>query len=175
MTSLFPLLSCPVCCWKGHPKYQPQTPTSQLLRERQRFFEDVLDHDVDLCYPQIHLLRGQWRPPLDSVSSMEVNIDALELSDPLEISELDPNDAFQQSDDVLDPLTPSADLPNISCSRLCFTASPEEASCTDYEEDATDNASETPCGHFLEHSETDISIPDPSHCDGADTAGPDSQ
>ncbi|XP_056420906.1 dysbindin domain-containing protein 2-like isoform X2 [Hyla sarda] len=89
---------------QGHPVFQSQSSSTQHLRDRQRFFEDVLAHDVDMYYPQIHLLNDRWRPPLDSVSSMEVNIDSMELSEPLDISELESSDTFQQSEDPLSPL-----------------------------------------------------------------------
>lgn len=105
---------------QGHPLYQSQTSNSQHLRERQRFFEDVLQHDVDLFYPHIHLLNERWRPPLDSVSSMEVNIDSLELSEPLDVSELEPSDAFQQCEDPLSPLATPGDFQGIDYFRLRF-------------------------------------------------------
>ncbi|KAM5164747.1 dysbindin-like [Mantella aurantiaca] len=109
---------------QGHPLYQSQTSGTQHLRDRQRFFEDVLQHDVDLYYP-LHLLPQRWRPPLDSVSSMEVNIDSLELSEPLDITELE-HDAFQQCEDPLSPLVTPADLQGIDYFRLRFpfSASP---------------------------------------------------
>ncbi|XP_053315047.1 dysbindin domain-containing protein 2-like [Spea bombifrons] len=143
---------------QGHPKFQPQTPTSQLLRERQRFFEDVLEHDVDLGYPQIQLLREHWRPPLDSVSSMEVNIDSLELSDPLEISEVDPSDAFQQSDDHVGLLTPSADNPSIS--GFSFPLSPTSETYPAYDDDTADGEEEAACVRSTAPGEPDIPIPD---------------
>nr|DBA25997.1 TPA: hypothetical protein GDO54_010311 [Pyxicephalus adspersus] len=104
---------------QGHPLYQSQTSSSQHLRDRQRFFEDVLQHDVQLYYPHIHR-NERWRPPLDSVSSMEVNIDSLELSEPLDISELEPSDAFQQYEDPLSPLVTPADFQGIDYFRLRF-------------------------------------------------------
>lgn len=110
---------------QGHPLYQSQTSSSQHLRDRQRFFEDVLQHDVDLYYPHMHLIPERWRPPLDSVSSMEVNIDSLELSEPLDITELEPSDAFQQCEDPLSPLVTPADLQGIDYFRLRFPFSTE--------------------------------------------------
>ncbi|KAG8580739.1 hypothetical protein GDO81_007403 [Engystomops pustulosus] len=89
---------------QGHPVFQSQSSSSQHLRDRQRFFEDVLAHDVDMYYPHIHMVNERWRPPLDSVSSMEVNIDSVELSEPLDISELEPSDTFLPSEDPLSPM-----------------------------------------------------------------------
>ncbi|XP_069831448.1 dysbindin domain-containing protein 2-like [Dendropsophus ebraccatus] len=109
---------------QGHPVFQSQSSSSQHLRDRQRFFEDVLAHDVDMFYPHIHLLNDRWRPPLDSVSSMEVNIDSMELSEPLDFNELEPSDTFQQSDDPLSPLVSPGNFQGIDYFRLRFPFSP---------------------------------------------------
>ncbi|XP_056420901.1 dysbindin domain-containing protein 2-like isoform X1 [Hyla sarda] len=109
---------------QGHPVFQSQSSSTQHLRDRQRFFEDVLAHDVDMYYPQIHLLNDRWRPPLDSVSSMEVNIDSMELSEPLDISELESSDTFQQSEDPLSPLVSPGNFQGIDYFRLRLPFSP---------------------------------------------------
>ncbi|KAG9494306.1 hypothetical protein GDO78_001917 [Eleutherodactylus coqui] len=109
---------------QGHPVFQSQSSNTQHLRDRQRFFEDVLAHDVDVFCPRIHLLNERWRPPLDSVSSMEVNIDSLELSEPLDISELESSDTFQQSEDPMSPLVTPGDFQGMDYFRLCFPFSP---------------------------------------------------
>ncbi|XP_044146013.1 dysbindin domain-containing protein 2-like [Bufo gargarizans] len=109
---------------QGHPVFQSQSSSTQHLRDRQRFFEDVLSHDVDTYYPQIHLLSDRWRPPLDSVSSMEVNIDSVELSEPLDISELEPSDTFQQPEDPMSPLVTPGDFRGIDYFTLHFPFSP---------------------------------------------------
>ncbi|XP_075717530.1 dysbindin-like isoform X1 [Rhinoderma darwinii] len=130
----------------GHPVFQSQSSSTQHLRDRQRFFEDVLAHDVEMCYPHIHLLNERWRPPLDSVSSMEVNIDSLELSEPLDISELEPSDAFQQSEDPMSPLFSPGNLQGTDYFRLRFPFSPSpgqqlpahDGDTTDRQEEAAD-------------------------------------
>ncbi|KAM3932407.1 dysbindin-like isoform 1-T2 [Leptodactylus fuscus] len=109
---------------QGHPVFQSQSSSTQHLRDRQRFFEDVLEHEVDMYYPHMHLVNERWRPPLDSVSSMEVNIDSLELSEPLDISELEPSDTFQQSEEPMTPLVTPGDLQGIDYFRLHFPFSP---------------------------------------------------
>ncbi|XP_077147015.1 dysbindin domain-containing protein 2-like [Ranitomeya variabilis] len=111
---------------QGHPVFQSQNSGTQHLRDRQRFFEDVLAHDVDMYYPHIHVLNERWRPPLDSVSSMEVNIDSLELSEPLDICELEPSDAFHQSEDPMSPLVTPGDFQGLDYFQLRFpfSASP---------------------------------------------------
>ncbi|KAG8580740.1 hypothetical protein GDO81_007403 [Engystomops pustulosus] len=109
---------------QGHPVFQSQSSSSQHLRDRQRFFEDVLAHDVDMYYPHIHMVNERWRPPLDSVSSMEVNIDSVELSEPLDISELEPSDTFLPSEDPLSPMVTPGDFQGIDYFRLHFPFSP---------------------------------------------------
>ncbi|KAM4695337.1 dysbindin domain-containing protein 2 [Discoglossus pictus] len=151
---------------QGHPMFQPQTSTTQHLRDRQRFFEDVLQHDVDLLYPQLHLLRECWRPPLDSVSSMEVNIDNLEISDPLDISELDTNDAFQQCDDPAVPPTPTDDIPD---TRLHFPESPTSDNHLAQDDDTAEITEEAHCEQSLELEAPDKASPDPPPGDHSNT------
>ncbi|XP_075717531.1 uncharacterized protein LOC142759333 isoform X2 [Rhinoderma darwinii] len=84
--------------------------------------------------------------PLDSVSSMEVNIDSLELSEPLDISELEPSDAFQQSEDPMSPLFSPGNLQGTDYFRLRFPFSPSpgqqlpahDGDTTDRQEEAAD-------------------------------------
>ncbi|CAI9616675.1 unnamed protein product [Staurois parvus] len=145
---------------QGHPRYQTQTSSSQHLRDRQRFFEDVLQHEVDLFYPHLHFIPQRWRPPLDSVSSMEVNIDSLELSEPLDITELEPSDAFQQCEDPLSPLVTPADLQGIDYFRLRFpfSATPGQEPPA-HDGDTTGRQEEDADVQAEEHSST----ADPAH------------
>uniref|UniRef100_A0A8D2L7R6 Dysbindin domain containing 2 n=1 Tax=Varanus komodoensis TaxID=61221 RepID=A0A8D2L7R6_VARKO len=64
------------------------------LRERQRFFEEVFQHDVDFFFPVSHLQIEHRRPPLGSISSMEVNVDMLEQMDMMDLSDQDTVDVF---------------------------------------------------------------------------------
>ncbi|XP_070600819.1 dysbindin domain-containing protein 2 isoform X2 [Erythrolamprus reginae] len=64
------------------------------LWERQRFFEEVFQHDVDFFFPVSHLQIEHRRPPLGSISSMEVNVDMLEQMDMLDLSDQDTVDVF---------------------------------------------------------------------------------
>ncbi|MBN3270388.1 DTBP1 protein, partial [Polyodon spathula] len=72
--------------------------TQQLkLRERQRFFEEVFQHDVDVYLSAAHLQIEHKRPPIGSISSMEVNVDMLEQMDLLDISDQEAFDVFLSS------------------------------------------------------------------------------
>ncbi|NXO52365.1 DTBP1 protein, partial [Aramus guarauna] len=64
------------------------------LRDRQRFFEEVFQHDVDFFFPVSHLQIEHRRPPLGSISSMEVNVDMLEQMDMMDLSDQDTMDVF---------------------------------------------------------------------------------
>uniref|UniRef100_A0A8C8SF78 Dysbindin domain containing 2 n=1 Tax=Pelusios castaneus TaxID=367368 RepID=A0A8C8SF78_9SAUR len=64
------------------------------LRDRQKFFEEVFQHDVDFFFPMSHLHIEHRRPPLGSISSMEVNVDMLEQMDMLNLSDQDAVDVF---------------------------------------------------------------------------------
>ncbi|KAK2520834.1 Dbndd2 [Columba guinea] len=59
------------------------------LRDRQKFFEEVFQHDVDYFFPMSHLQIEHRRPPLGSISSMEVNVDMLEQMDMMDLSDQD--------------------------------------------------------------------------------------
>nr|XP_033814621.1 dysbindin domain-containing protein 2-like isoform X1 [Geotrypetes seraphini] len=64
------------------------------LRERQKFFEEVFQHDVDYYFPISHLQFEHRRPPLGSISSMEVNVDMLEQIDAFDFNDQDTMDVF---------------------------------------------------------------------------------
>ncbi|KAE8604408.1 hypothetical protein XENTR_v10014705 [Xenopus tropicalis] len=136
---------------QGHPMVRSQVSATQHLRERQKFFEDVLQHDVDLYYPSCHLLNEGWRPPLDSVSSMEVNIDCLDLNDPLDVTELD---AFQQSED------PESPTDNIDAEGSWFSG-PDSPSSQQQVSHDTDNAGEEE--ESEEQNERDSVSSEPAH------------
>ncbi|XP_074867474.1 dysbindin domain-containing protein 2 isoform X1 [Carettochelys insculpta] len=72
-----------------------QTQQQQLkLRDRQKFFEEVFQHEVDFFFPMSHLQIEHRRPPLGSISSMEVNVDMLEQVDMTDLSDQDAMDVF---------------------------------------------------------------------------------
>uniref|UniRef100_A0A8C6U4K7 Si:ch211-253b8.5 n=1 Tax=Neogobius melanostomus TaxID=47308 RepID=A0A8C6U4K7_9GOBI len=65
------------------------------IRERQRFFEEVFQHDVDVYLSSAHLsIRDS---PIGSISSMEVNVDLLDQMELIDISDQDALDVFFSS------------------------------------------------------------------------------
>ncbi|XP_028849830.1 dysbindin-like [Denticeps clupeoides] len=73
--------------------------TAQQLksRERQRFFEEANQHDVDVYLSTTHLHIDFKKPPMGSISSMEVNVDMLEQMDLMDISDQEALDVFLNS------------------------------------------------------------------------------
>lgn len=87
----------------------PDVDSAQQLkmRERQRFFEEVFQHDVDVYLSSAHLsIRDYKRPPIGSISSMEVNVDLLDQMELIDISEQDTLDVFFSSSGEEGVLTP---------------------------------------------------------------------
>ncbi|KAL2103637.1 hypothetical protein ACEWY4_000505 [Coilia grayii] len=81
------------------------------LRERQRFFEEVLQHDVDVYLSASHLQIDNKKPPMGSISSMEVNVDLLEQMDLMDISDHEALDVFLNSGSDTGPL--ASPLPEV--------------------------------------------------------------
>ncbi|XP_038658824.1 dysbindin isoform X1 [Scyliorhinus canicula] len=73
-----------------------QTPQMKF-RDRQRFFEDVFQPDADFYLTAAHLQIEHQRPPIGSVSSMEVNVDMLEQVDLMDMSDQEALDVFLNS------------------------------------------------------------------------------
>ncbi|KAF3697089.1 Dysbindin Biogenesis of lysosome-related organelles complex 1 subunit 8 [Channa argus] len=81
------------------------------MRERQRFFEEVYQQDVDNYVPSAHLQINSrklcisaiyedlsvYTAPMGSISSMEVNVDVLEQMDLMDISDQEALDVFLNS------------------------------------------------------------------------------
>uniref|UniRef100_A0A8C2UFA3 Dysbindin domain containing 2 n=1 Tax=Coturnix japonica TaxID=93934 RepID=A0A8C2UFA3_COTJA len=88
---------------------QMQQQQQLKLRERQKFFEEVFQHEVDFYFPVSHLQLEHRRPPLGSISSMEVNVDVLEQMDMMDLSDQDTVDVFlacgTEESSVSGPLT----------------------------------------------------------------------
>ncbi|KAG7258832.1 hypothetical protein CRUP_019002 [Coryphaenoides rupestris] len=83
-------------------------PAGQQLRlKERRFFEEV--HDVDMYLSSAHLgIRDHRRPPIGSISSMEVNVDLLDQMELIDVSDQDAFDVFFSSgeDSVLNSPLP---------------------------------------------------------------------
>ncbi|CAK6957485.1 dysbindin-like [Scomber scombrus] len=82
------------------------------LRERQRFFEEVYQHDVDNYLPSSHLHIDSRKPPMGSISSMEVNVDVLEQMDLMDISDQEALDVFLNSGSGADEGALASPLPD---------------------------------------------------------------
>ncbi|KAM4741930.1 dysbindin-like [Anableps anableps] len=83
-----------------HAQRHPDMESAQQLklRERQRFFEEVFQHEVDVYLSSAHLcIRDYRRPPIGSISSMEVNVDLLDQMELIDVSDQDPVDVFFSS------------------------------------------------------------------------------
>ncbi|EDL06393.1 dysbindin (dystrobrevin binding protein 1) domain containing 2, isoform CRA_c, partial [Mus musculus] len=64
------------------------------LRERQKFFEDILQPETEFVFPLSHLHLESQRPPIGSISSMEVNVDTLEQVEFIDLADQDGADVF---------------------------------------------------------------------------------
>ncbi|KAG5835681.1 hypothetical protein ANANG_G00246590 [Anguilla anguilla] len=80
-----------------HAQRIPAATRQMKRRDRQRFFEDVFQHDVDVYLSAAHLQIEHKRPPIGSISSMEVNVDMLEQMEHIDISDQDALDVFFNS------------------------------------------------------------------------------
>ncbi|XP_075384813.1 dysbindin domain-containing protein 2 [Tenrec ecaudatus] len=74
------------------------------LRERQKFFEDILQPETEFVFPLSHLHLESRRPPIGSISSMEVNVDTLEQVELIDLGDQDGADVFLPCEDP--PPTP---------------------------------------------------------------------
>ncbi|XP_074537973.1 dysbindin-like isoform X2 [Halichoeres trimaculatus] len=83
------------------------------MRERQRFFEEVYQHDVDNYLPSSHLQIDCRKPPMGSISSMEVNVDVLEQMDLMDISDQEALDVFLNSGPGVEDGSLASPLPEV--------------------------------------------------------------
>ncbi|XP_061908263.1 dysbindin-like isoform X2 [Entelurus aequoreus] len=67
------------------------------LKDRQLFFEEVYHQDVNNYLPSAHLQIDSRKPPMGSISSMEVNVDVLEQMDLMDVSDQEVLDVFLNS------------------------------------------------------------------------------
>ncbi|XP_030589832.1 dysbindin-like isoform X2 [Archocentrus centrarchus] len=81
------------------------------LRDRQRFFEEVYQHDTDNYLPTAQLQIDHRKPPMGSISSMEVNVDALEQMDLMDVSDHEALDVFLNSGSEADEGALASPLP----------------------------------------------------------------
>ncbi|MBN3282684.1 DTBP1 protein, partial [Polyodon spathula] len=134
---------------------EPDHAQQLKLRERQRFFEEVFQHDIDVYLSAAHLQIEQKRPPIGSISSMEVNVDMLEQVELLDISDQEAFDVFFSSgveegsvatalaDDDIDVYQDeiTLEVPGETKSRTSSTSS---TSTDPYSLDTSEEGAETP-------------------------------
>ncbi|XP_053322838.1 dysbindin [Spea bombifrons] len=82
--------------------------TQQMkLKERQKFFEEAFQQDMEQYLSTGYLQISERREPIGSMSSMEVNVDMLEQMDLMDMSDQEALDVFLNSggeDNVLSPM-----------------------------------------------------------------------
>ncbi|XP_027032111.2 dysbindin [Tachysurus fulvidraco] len=111
-----------------HALRLPDMDAAQQLRrrERQRFFEEAFQHDVDVYFSSAHLQIDYKRAPMSSISSMEVNVDMLEQIDLLDISDQEALDVFLASTE--EDAACSCPLEGLGCNSEIDAALREEIS-----------------------------------------------
>uniref|UniRef100_A0A3Q2Q776 Dysbindin-like n=1 Tax=Fundulus heteroclitus TaxID=8078 RepID=A0A3Q2Q776_FUNHE len=97
------------------------------LRDRQRFFEDTYQHDMDNYLPSTHLQVDCRKPPMGSISSMEVNVDTLEQMDLMDISDQEALDVFLNSGSVGDEGALASPLPGSQRGQLSVLCMREQS------------------------------------------------
>ncbi|XP_073188058.1 dysbindin isoform X5 [Lepidochelys kempii] len=83
--------------------------TQQMkLKERQKFFEEAFQQDMEQYLSTGYLQIAERREPIGSMSSMEVNVDMLEQMDLMDMSDQEALDVFLNSggedDSILSPM-----------------------------------------------------------------------
>ncbi|XP_033981086.1 dystrobrevin binding protein 1b isoform X2 [Trematomus bernacchii] len=77
---------------------QGGAPTPQVkLKERQKFFEEAFQQDMEQYLSTGYLQIAERRGPIGSMSSMEVNVDMLEQMDLMDMSDHEALDVFLHS------------------------------------------------------------------------------
>ncbi|XP_038573018.1 dystrobrevin binding protein 1b isoform X3 [Micropterus salmoides] len=72
-------------------------PTQVKLKERQKFFEEAFQQDMEQYLSTGYLQIAERRGPIGSMSSMEVNVDMLEQMDLMDMSDHEALDVFLHS------------------------------------------------------------------------------
>ncbi|XP_074128274.1 dysbindin isoform X3 [Sminthopsis crassicaudata] len=136
------------------------------LKERQKFFEEAFQQDMEQYLSTGYLQIAERREPIGSMSSMEVNVDMLEQMDLMDMSDQEALDVFLNSggeDNVLSPgLGPDSspcqnelnlEVPNHSASRSQLPSSPSV--CTD---SATQENSESGESPIVQSDEEEVQV-----------------
>lgn len=124
------------------------------LRERQKFFEDILQPETEFVFPLSHLHPESHRPPIGSISSMEVNVDTLEQVELIDLGDQDGADVFLPCEDPpptpqtsgVDerPEEPSLPVPTPDRTTSRTSSLSSNSSTNPHSADASDGGADTP-------------------------------
>lgn len=133
------------------------------LRERQKFFEDILQPETEFVFPLSHLHLESHRPPIGSISSMEVNVDTLEQVELIDLGDQDGADVFLPCEDPPPtpqtsgaddcPEEPSLTVPTPDRTTSRTSSSSSDSSTNPHSPDASDGGADTPLAQSDEEEE----------------------
>ncbi|KAJ1076378.1 PREDICTED: dysbindin domain-containing protein 2 isoform X2 [Capra hircus] len=145
------------------------------LRERQKFFEDILQPETEFVFPLSHLHLESHRPPIGSISSMEVNVDTLEQVELIDLGDQDAADVFLPCEDppptpqtsgVDDrPEEPSLPVPTPDRTTSRTSSSSSDSSTNPHSAEASDGGADTPLAQSDEEEDGGHDgVADPGAC-----------
>ncbi|NP_001230601.1 dysbindin domain-containing protein 2 [Phacochoerus africanus] len=144
------------------------------LRERQKFFEDILQPETEFVFPLSHLHLESHRPPIGSISSMEVNVDTLEQVELIDLGDQDGADVFLPWEDppptpqtagVDDhPEEPGLPLPTPDRTTSRTSSSSSDTSTNPHSPDPSDGGADTPLAQSDEEEDGGDSRAEPGAC-----------
>lgn len=85
------------------------------LKERQKFFEEAFQQDMEQYLSTGYLQIAERREPIGSMSSMEVNVDMLEQMDLMDISDQEALDVFLNSGEENTVVSPALGPESSTC------------------------------------------------------------
>ncbi|XP_012385040.3 dysbindin domain-containing protein 2 isoform X1 [Dasypus novemcinctus] len=140
------------------------------LRERQKFFEDILQPETEFVFPLSHLHLESQRPPIGSISSMEVNVDTLEQVELIDLGDQDGADVFLPCEDP--PPTPQmsggdghTEEPNLSDRTTSRTSSSSsDSSISLHSPNPSDGGADTPLAQSDEEEDGSDGGAEPRIC-----------
>ncbi|XP_012389563.1 dysbindin domain-containing protein 2 [Orcinus orca] len=144
------------------------------LRERQKFFEDILQPETEFVFPLSHLHLESHRPPIGSISSMEVNVDTLEQVELIDLGDQDGADVFLPCEDppptpqtsgVDDrPEEPSLPMPTADRTTSRTFSSSSDSSTNPHSPDVSDGGADTPLAQSDEEEDGGDGGAEPGAC-----------
>ncbi|XP_068422300.1 dysbindin domain-containing protein 2 [Eschrichtius robustus] len=144
------------------------------LRERQKFFEDILQPETEFVFPLSHLHLESHRPPIGSISSMEVNVDTLEQVEFIDLGDQDGADVFLPCEDppptpqtsgVDDrPEEPNLPMPTADRTTSRTSSSSSDSSTNPHSPDVSDGGADTPLAQSDEEEDGGDGGAEPGAC-----------